>query len=171
MHARNSGNEAHSLISARSNQFFWFANFLFVRLFFYPHDGPHSKRGTASCLQTLAFCATGTYLGKGRGRWEGYWVHIRAPWALGSHDTSVLYVIKISRVENRVWEYTARKIFNIEFGRLGTRLKVPLVSLIRVKKEASGYHTYLFNRLAVSGDNLRAYSRHKLLSDSHVPGK
>ena len=129
------------------------------------------KGGTAPCLQTLAFCATGTYLGKGRGGWEGYWVHIRAPWALGSHDTRVLYVITISRVENGVWEYTARKIFNIEFGRLGTRLKVPLVSLIRVKKEASAYHTYLFNRLAVSGDNLRAYSRHKLLSDSHVPGK
>ena len=142
-----------------------------VRLLFYPHDGPHCKRGTAPCLKTLAFCATGTYLGKGRGGWEGYWVHIRAPWALGSHDTRVLYVITISRVENGVWEYTARKIFNIEFGRLGTRLKVPLVSLIRVKKEASAYHTYLFNRLAVSGDNLRAYSRHKLLSDSHVPGK
>ena len=62
-------------------------------------------------------------------------------------------------------------LVHIEFGRLGTRLKVPLVPLIRVKKEASRYHTYLFNRLAVSGDNLRAYSRHKLLSDSHVPGK
>lgn len=31
------------------------------------------------------------------------------------------------------------------------------------------YVDLLFNRLAVSGDNLRAYSRHKLLSDSHVP--